>query len=230
MDKTTILKAFNNQFEEFLEDVELLFPDNRDIKTSKTGLLMLRKANPKKIVSVWYRYVCLKYEDEIEKEGVRRAQDVAHGADLCLVIFDGESWPDVDSSLQEYLAETARPSIGIVNKVDLLNQSHRFSLNSHDLFAISVKTGAGIDGFMEALEAALNDHYGDTEEALVTRLRHRESLASCVEYLARALTVSGSELWAEDLRLAMRELGSVVGQVGVEDLLDVIFSEFCIGK
>ncbi|MBT4889516.1 MAG: tRNA uridine-5-carboxymethylaminomethyl(34) synthesis GTPase MnmE, partial [Rhodospirillales bacterium] len=104
-------------------------------------------------------------EDEIEKEGVRRAQDVAHGADLCLVIFDGESWPDVVSSLQEYLAETARPSIGIVNKVDLLNQSHRFSLNSHDLFAISVKTGAGIDGFMEALEAALNDHYGDTEEA-----------------------------------------------------------------
>ena len=51
MDKTTILKAFNNQFEEFLEDVEVLFPDNTDIKTSKTGLLMLRKANPKKIVS-----------------------------------------------------------------------------------------------------------------------------------------------------------------------------------
>jgi hypothetical protein len=70
MDKTTILKAFNNQFEEFLEDVELLFPDNRDIKTSKTGLLMLRKANPKKIVSVWYRYVCVKYEDEIEKENL----------------------------------------------------------------------------------------------------------------------------------------------------------------
>ena len=46
MDKTTILKAFNNQFEEFLEDVEVLFPDNTDIKTSKTGLLMLRKANP----------------------------------------------------------------------------------------------------------------------------------------------------------------------------------------
>ena len=70
MDKATILKAFNNQFEEFLEDVEILFPDNRDIKTSKTGLLMLRKANPKKIVSVWYRYVCLKYEDEIENENL----------------------------------------------------------------------------------------------------------------------------------------------------------------
>ena len=70
MDKATILKAFNNQFEEFLEDVEVLFPDNRDIKTSKTGLLMLRKANPKKIVSVWYRYICLKYEDEIENENL----------------------------------------------------------------------------------------------------------------------------------------------------------------
>ena len=70
MDKATILKAFNNQFEEFLEDVEILFPDNRDIKTSKTGLLMLRKANPKKIVSVWYRYICLKYEDEIENENL----------------------------------------------------------------------------------------------------------------------------------------------------------------
>ena len=70
MDKSTILKAFNNQFEEFLEDVEFLFPTNRDIKTSKTGLLMLRKANPKKIVSVWYRYICLKYEDEIENENL----------------------------------------------------------------------------------------------------------------------------------------------------------------
>jgi hypothetical protein len=70
MDKSTILKAFNNQFEEFLEDVEVLFPNNTDIKTSKTGLTMLRKANPKMIVSVWYRYICSKYEDEIEKENL----------------------------------------------------------------------------------------------------------------------------------------------------------------
>ena len=67
MDKPTILKAFNNQFEEFLEDVSIIFPDNHDIKTSKTALLMLRKANPKKIVDVWYKYICVKYEHEIEK-------------------------------------------------------------------------------------------------------------------------------------------------------------------
>ena len=70
MDKTTILKAFNSQFEEFLEDIEGIFPTNRDIKTTKTALLMMRKANPKMLVSVWYRYVCYKYEIEIEKENL----------------------------------------------------------------------------------------------------------------------------------------------------------------
>ena len=70
MDKTTILKAFNNQFEEFLDDLCVLFPDNSDIKTSYTGLSMLRKANPKMIISVWQRYICSKYEDEIEKENL----------------------------------------------------------------------------------------------------------------------------------------------------------------
>jgi len=70
MDKTTILKAFNDQFEEFLDDIETIFPDNRDIKTTKTALLMMRKANPKMLVSIWYRHVCIKYENEIEDENL----------------------------------------------------------------------------------------------------------------------------------------------------------------
>jgi hypothetical protein len=82
MDKTTILKAFNNQFEEFLEDVEMLFPDNNDIKTTKTGLTMLRKANPKMIVSVWYRHICIKYEDEIEKENLEYFLTKDYSSDL----------------------------------------------------------------------------------------------------------------------------------------------------
>lgn len=82
MDKTTILKAFNNQFEEFLEDVEVLFPDNTDIKTTKTGLTMLRKANPKMIVSVWYRHICIKYEDEIEKENLEYFLTKDYSSDL----------------------------------------------------------------------------------------------------------------------------------------------------
>ena len=82
MDKTTILKAFNNQFEEFLEDVEVLFPDNNDIKTTKTGLTMLRKANPKMIVSVWYRHICIKYEEEIEKENLEYFLTKDYSSDL----------------------------------------------------------------------------------------------------------------------------------------------------
>jgi hypothetical protein len=82
MDKTTILKAFNNQFEEFLEDVEVLFPDNTDIKTTKTGLTMLRKANPKMIVSVWYRHICIKYEEEIEKENLEYFLTKDYSSDL----------------------------------------------------------------------------------------------------------------------------------------------------
>jgi hypothetical protein len=82
MDKSTILKAFNNQFEEFLEDIEILFPENNDIKTSKTGLLILRKANPKRIVSVWYRYICLKYETEIEKENLEYFLTKDYSGDL----------------------------------------------------------------------------------------------------------------------------------------------------
>ncbi len=70
MDKSAILKGFNGQFEEFLEDVSILFPNNSDIKTTKTALLMLRKANPKMIIGVWYRYVCIKYEAEINNENI----------------------------------------------------------------------------------------------------------------------------------------------------------------
>ena len=82
MDLSTILKAFNSQFEEFLEDIEVLFPENKDIRTTKTGLMMMRKANPKKMVSVWYRYICIKYEDEIEKENLEYFLTKDYSADL----------------------------------------------------------------------------------------------------------------------------------------------------
>lgn len=168
-----------------------------------------------------------KTTDEIEQEGVRRAQGVAGSADLCLVMFDADHWLNPDPMLLGYLSDHA---IGLVNKVDLLKTSHSFTIGDVKLMPISVKTGAGIDAFMSVLENALKDHFGTTETAIITRLRHRECLSNCVEYLTRSLHMRGAELWAEDLRLSMRELGRVVGQVGVEDVLDVIFSEFCIGK
>ncbi len=171
-------------------------------------------------------------DDEIEIEGVRRAHNVADTADICLVLYDGEQWNSdtAEDDFPDLNAYLSPQSIGLLNKVDLLKGSQKFIIQDTTLFGISVKTGVGIDAFMRQLETHLDDRFGSTENAIITRHRHHQSLANCHEFLTRSLSISGSELWAEDLRLAMRELGSIVGQVGVEDLLDVIFSEFCIGK
>jgi len=82
MDKSDILKGFNNQFDEFLDDVEILFPSNGEIKKTKTGLLMLRKANPKMIINIWYRYVCEKYETEINNENIEYFLEKDYSEDL----------------------------------------------------------------------------------------------------------------------------------------------------
>jgi hypothetical protein len=105
MDKTTILKAFNSQFEEFLEDIELLFPENKDIRTTKTGLMMMRKANPKKMVSVWYRYICIKYEDEIEKENMEYFLTKDYSTDLKMEDGAAGKVMDAIDKLREPLRE-----------------------------------------------------------------------------------------------------------------------------
>jgi len=105
MDLSTILKAFNSQFEEFLEDIEVLFPDNKDIRTTKTGLMMMRKANPKKMVSVWYRYICIKYEDEIEKENLEYFLTKDYSTDLKMVDGAASKVMDAIDKLREPLRE-----------------------------------------------------------------------------------------------------------------------------
>ena len=105
MDKTTILKAFNSQFEDFLEDIELLFPENKDIRTTKTGLMMMRKANPKKMVSVWYRYICIKYEDEIEKENLEYFLTKDYSTDLKMEDGAAGKVMDAIDKLREPLRE-----------------------------------------------------------------------------------------------------------------------------
>jgi len=105
MDKSTILKAFNSQFEEFLEDVEVLFPESKDIRTTKTGLMMMRKANPKKMVSVWYRYICTKYEDEIEKENLEYFLTKDYSTDLKMEDGAANKVMDAIDKLREPLRE-----------------------------------------------------------------------------------------------------------------------------
>ena len=106
-------------------------------------------------------------------------------------------------------------------------------MNSSDSYAISALTGQGLEQLVSDLAAFARDALSTAEPALVTRERHRVALQQTREALSRALALGksgGEELIAEELRLAARALGRLTGRVDVEDVLDVIFRDFCIGK
>jgi tRNA modification GTPase len=96
-------------------------------------------------------------------------------------------------------------------------------------FAVSALTGDGISELIGALAARVAAGY-DSAAPLLTRARHREALENATEALQRSLVADLPELRAEDLRLAWRSLGRITGRLDVEDLLDVIFADFCLGK
>jgi tRNA modification GTPase len=95
---------------------------------------------------------------------------------------------------------------------------------------VSAKTGLGLSGLTAALTEAAGERMGGGEGMVLTRARHRAALEECHDALLRAAGAGQPELKAEDLRLAARALGRITGRVDVEDVLDLIFKEFCIGK
>ncbi|MCP5368826.1 MAG: tRNA uridine-5-carboxymethylaminomethyl(34) synthesis GTPase MnmE [Hyphomicrobiales bacterium] len=167
--------------------------------------------------------------DEIEREGVTRARAQAAGADLRLVVLDGADLPALDPAALDLVDGTA---LVLVNKADLLTDPATVpaSVAGRPVFAVSARTGAGLDGLLAALEGEVRDRFGGAGDAVLTRARHREALEGAVDHLDRAAAGTAPELLAEDLRLAARALGRITGRVDVEDLLDVIFRDFCIGK
>ena len=82
MDKSTLLQAFNNHFFEFVEDIQNVFPNDADIILAKNALLAVRKVNPKLIVKIWYEYIAIKYEDQIEKGDISFFIDKDYSDDL----------------------------------------------------------------------------------------------------------------------------------------------------
>ena len=165
----------------------------------------------------------------IEAEGIRRARARAAAADIKLAIFDLQAAPDFDPATRRLLDGD---SLAVLNKSDLVPDPERKYLDGCPALAVSAKTGAGI----AALEARLAEEVaarlkaGAGEAPPLTRTRHRRALEDCVAALERAGGAARPELVAEDLRLAARALGRIAGRVDVEDLLDAIFREFCIGK
>jgi tRNA modification GTPase len=165
-------------------------------------------------------------EDEIEAEGVRRAQKVAAEADLRVFMVDGSA-PDPGVLTSPYRLPT---DMVVVNKADA---DLAENLPAHD-FRISAKTGDGVETLERALSEFISARAASVEAPVITRARHRARLVeglACLVAARDALELgTGAELAAEDVRMAIRHLGSVIGVVGVEDVLGAVFSEFCIGK
>ncbi len=164
--------------------------------------------------------------DDIEEEGVRRARERAAGADLKLILFDAVAGPDPMAT-----AMADPDCLVAVNKVDLVPDRTDFSAFAEvPVQAISVKTGQGLADLEARLAEWVASRYSASAAPALTRARHRTALEDCRVCLKRAAAAREVELAAEDLRLAVRALGRITGRVDVEDLLDLIFRDFCIGK
>jgi tRNA modification GTPase len=167
-------------------------------------------------------------DEEIEAEGVRRALARAADADLKIALFDATASPVLDPTTAS-LADMQ--TIPVLNKIDVLTSSDIYSIGGHSLLRISARTGDGIDQLLAAIKVYVDSVANRQSGAPpLTRLRHRKALEECRDALTRAAIAVQPELMAEDLRLAARALGRITGRVDVEDLLDVIFRDFCIGK
>jgi len=169
--------------------------------------------------------------DAIEDEGVKRALCRAESADLVIILFDGAVHPERDETTRAMITADA---LVAVNKADLLDQAREKELDVEDALRathfVSVKTGFGVDVFLAELTKRVADLCEEGMDAPITRPRYRRALEDCVTALVRAKAADLPELAAEDLRLAGRALGKITGTVDVEDLLDVVFADFCIGK
>lgn len=177
--------------------------------------------------------------DTIEAEGVRRARKRAAEADLVLLVLD-ITRPDEAASLAANL--TGADTLILANKIDLLPAGDlglevemgpeiwADRLGPGQALKLSVATGIGMEDLLTRLEQEIAGRFQATGAPLITRARHRTSLEECAVSLRRFASAPLPELAAEDLRLAARALGRITGRVDVEDMLDIIFREFCIGK
>ncbi|MFT3732599.1 MAG: tRNA uridine-5-carboxymethylaminomethyl(34) synthesis GTPase MnmE [Hyphomicrobium sp.] len=160
---------------------------------------------------------------EVEQEGIRRSLAVARDADLVLWLAEKpESIPPLGLSRET--------SLVIRSKADLPRES-RNDPEFGDL-AVSAKTGAGLDRLIEAIAERAGQAIGSPADPAITRARHRQALETALADVQAFLTGSPAaiELRAEDVRRAAQTLGRITGRVDVEDVLDQIFSRFCIGK
>jgi len=168
-------------------------------------------------------------KDEIEKKGIKLALKSAEKADLNIVIIEPKS-VDFTGFLNDLVNEKA---IFVINKSDLGIQNISPKLIKLNPILISLKDEKNIEELISAIKLKLKNKFITSEDILITRERHRQHLEQCVQHLKKFENKNNTEdtdKAAEDLRLATRHLGIIVGKVDVEEILGSIFNDFCIGK
>jgi tRNA modification GTPase len=168
-------------------------------------------------------------KNEIEKKGIKLALDKAENADLKLIVIDAKSI-DFKGVLKELMDENA---ILVVNKSDLLKEDLNFEIKNYEHVLISVKNNLNLEDLILKIKNKLKNKFITIEDILITRARHRQHLEQSLNYLKNFEEKNEADDFdkaAEDLRLATRHLGMIVGKVDVEEILGSIFNDFCIGK
>ena len=168
-------------------------------------------------------------KNEIEKKGIKLALDKAENADLKLIVIDAKNI-DFKGVLKELMDENA---ILVVNKSDLLKEDLNFEIKNYEHVLISVKNNLNVEDLILKIKNKLKNKFITSEDILITRARHRQHLEQSLNYLKNFEEKNEAEDFdkaAEDLRLATRHLGMIVGKVDVEEILGSIFNDFCIGK
>ncbi len=168
-------------------------------------------------------------KNEIEKKGIKIALKRAEHADLKLVIVSVKN-VDFTGVLKKLLTQNA---ILVINKSDLIKKKLSSKLKKYEHVLISIKEDKNLNKLIGKIKSKLKNKFTTTENILITRERHRQNLINCVQHLEKFKMKKSAQDFdkaAEDLRLATRHLGMIVGKVDVEELLGSIFNDFCIGK
>jgi tRNA modification GTPase len=168
-------------------------------------------------------------KNEIENKGIKIALKRAEDADLKLIIVSAKN-VDFTSVLKGLLAKNA---ILVVNKSDLIKGKLNSKFNKFDHVLISIKKDFNLNKLITKIKKRLKNKFTTNEDILITRERHRQNLINCVNHLEKfkkKKSIQDFDKAAEDLRLATRHIGMIVGKVDVEELLGSIFNDFCIGK
>ena len=166
---------------------------------------------------------------EIESKGVKLAINRAEDADLNILLLDPKNL-DFKGFFKDQISEK---SIIAINKSDLGTVNIKNINKKIDPIIMSIKESNNVDKLIEAIKSKLKKQFLKTDNVLITRSRHRQHLKECLKHLNSFLEKKKNEEFdkaAEDLRMSIRHLGTIVGRVDVEEILGSIFDNFCIGK